>query len=316
MPTATTTTPSTTPTYTYRAQTDAGTKHWHLGAVEGDAKCFCGTLLMTAGDTRKFALKVPEAERQYRVSDQLDRVDCRACIRNREWGYANGLPRPAPATPRGPRAARNAPLPTDAQYPAVPGARVADEHELARDIRRRRPQHARTLEATEAAALAADAAARTAETAAAPSTRRRRTPAATPAAEAPAVGSTRAPRRQSRASRSAELAREATARREALAADATASVDAIDAALAAAEVPAAEADCTLAVEAADAGLAVIAAAIAETTGEAPLLPAETPAPARRRAARPSRASRAAALVDAGLADSPADARAQLADMGE
>ena len=94
-------TTTTTPTRTYRAQSDAATKTWHLGAVELDARCVCGTLLMTPGDTRKFALRLPEAERRYEVSDDLTRVTCGACRRNRAWGEASAAaaapPAPAPA---------------------------------------------------------------------------------------------------------------------------------------------------------------------------------------------------------------------------
>ena len=94
------TTATTTPTY--RAQSDAATKTWHLGAEERGERCFCGTVLIHPGDTRKLALKVPEDQRQYEVSDDLTRVDCRACRRNRAWGEASA----AAAAPPAPAAAK------------------------------------------------------------------------------------------------------------------------------------------------------------------------------------------------------------------
>ena len=84
------------------------------------ARCFCGTVLIHPGDTRKLALKVPEDQRQYEVSDDLTRVDCRACRRNRAWGEASAaaaapparLPRSGPGSrgqqPGAGQAARNA----------------------------------------------------------------------------------------------------------------------------------------------------------------------------------------------------------------
>ena len=83
---------TTTPTYHYRAQTDAGTKHWHLGAAETDAKCVCGTRLMTPDDTRAFALKLAADKRKCDTSDDLTLVSCGACMRGSAWKEA------APAT--------------------------------------------------------------------------------------------------------------------------------------------------------------------------------------------------------------------------
>ena len=51
---------TTTPSFTYRAQTDASTKTWHLGADEKGELCVCGRKLMAPGDTREFAAKVPD----------------------------------------------------------------------------------------------------------------------------------------------------------------------------------------------------------------------------------------------------------------
>ena len=79
---------TTTPTYTYRAQTDAGTKHWHLGAAETGAKCVCGTRLMTPDDTRAFALKLAADKRRYDTSDDLTLVSCGACMRGSAWKEA------------------------------------------------------------------------------------------------------------------------------------------------------------------------------------------------------------------------------------
>jgi hypothetical protein len=86
---------TTTTTYRYRAQTDATIKTWHLGAAERDNVCFCGTKLMTPDDTRAFALKVPAEKRKYETSDDLTRVTCGSCKRNRDWSRANGAERPA-----------------------------------------------------------------------------------------------------------------------------------------------------------------------------------------------------------------------------
>jgi len=101
------TTTTATPTYTYRAQTDPSTKHWHLGAAERDRKSFCGVELIAPDDTRPFARKVPEADRHMTVSDDLAKVTCGACKRNREYSYATGTAtRPAPAVPA-PRGTRS-----------------------------------------------------------------------------------------------------------------------------------------------------------------------------------------------------------------
>ena len=93
----------------YRALTDPATKTWHLGSVERGELCYCGTRLMTPGDTRTFALKVPADARKFETSGDLSRVTCKACRRNRAWSQANGAAAapvaPAPAaTARKPRA--------------------------------------------------------------------------------------------------------------------------------------------------------------------------------------------------------------------
>jgi hypothetical protein len=87
---------STTPSY--RAQTDPTTKKWHLGSAERGTTSYCGVRLVDPGDTRPFALKVAEADRHIETSPELERVDCGACRRNREWKYAHGTARPEPAT--------------------------------------------------------------------------------------------------------------------------------------------------------------------------------------------------------------------------
>ena len=87
---------TTTPSFTYRAQTDQATKHWHLGAAETGAKCVCGTLLMSADDTRAFALKLAADKRRYDTSDDLTKVSCGACMRGSAWGAAKAAPEAAP----------------------------------------------------------------------------------------------------------------------------------------------------------------------------------------------------------------------------
>lgn len=96
---------TTTTTYEYRAQTDPTIKTWHLGAVERGAACFCGVRLLTPDDERAFALKVPAEKRQYETSDDLARVTCGSCKRNREWSRANGAERPAATATASPRRA-------------------------------------------------------------------------------------------------------------------------------------------------------------------------------------------------------------------
>jgi hypothetical protein len=256
---------TTTPTPTYVALTDAGTKHWHLGAIERAEVCYCGTRLMTPADTRKFALKVAAAERNYQTDTALDCIDCGACKRNREYRYAMGL-ETRPTTERAPRTSRrraNA-RPTTPASPAAATEAGMGESELATHTRNRRPQHRRTVTPDEAANLAADAAAtpEAAERAAAPSRRRS----------------------QSRADRAHAKQEADRARRDALAASAGTTV------------------------------ANIEAAIAEATGEPTVT--ETVAAAATATRRPRRASKVTALVDSGLATDAADARAQLADMGE
>ena len=90
---------TTTPSFTYRAQTDASTKTWHLGSDEKGELCVCGVRLMTPADVRKFAQKYPSDERVYTTSADLGAVTCRACQRTREWTTATGVPRPAATSP-------------------------------------------------------------------------------------------------------------------------------------------------------------------------------------------------------------------------
>jgi hypothetical protein len=200
-----------TPTYTYRAQTDVATKNWHLGAEETGAKCFCGTVLMTPEDRRKFALKVAAAERGFQIDTALDCITCGACKRNREYKYATGLEtRPATTTTR--RRSNRAPARQAPESPTAAAEARMGEAELAAHTRNRRREHRATMSTAEAAALA-EAAAATPEAAdaAAPPSRRR--------------GKSRADRAQAKA----EADR---ARREALTADAGTTVAAIEAAIA------------------------------------------------------------------------------------
>jgi len=271
-------TTTTAPSPTYVAVTDPGTKHWHLGALERAEVCYCGTRLMTPTDTRKFALKVPAAERNYQVDTALDCIDCGACKRNREYRYATGLEtRPATTTPTRRRTRRAAPAPVPApETPTAAAEARMGESELASHTRNRRREHTRTVTPAEAAEMANGAAERNADHAAPPSRRRR-------------------PSKADRAHAAAERDRE---RREALTAGADATVAAIEAAVAEAtgEPP------VTASALAEAGLSPASAAAA--------------ADAVNTARRPRRGSKAAALVDSGLATDAADARAQLADMGE
>jgi hypothetical protein len=279
-----------TPTPTYRAVTDPATKNWHLGSVELGPRCYCGTVLMTPGDTRKFALKVDSSERMFEAREDLSVVTCGACKRNREYAYAMGTAeRPATTpTPR-PRRRRNAdPVAEqmEREVPRVPGAGVDNEHDLARVLRASLHGATATMTPDEAADLAGAAAEANTEQAVEPSRRpRRRRAAADATTETPAR-----PRRQSRASRANAQQDRDRARREALTAGADAALDAIDAAT----------DEVTAPTTASLQAAVNAAA-----------------PAWNRAvARTTRMSKTAALIDSGLATSRADARAQLADMGE
>jgi hypothetical protein len=91
---------TTTPPADYRAGTDPTVKHWHLTSVERGNQCFCGAVLIWSGDTRKVALKVAEASRNYELSEDLTRVTCGACKRSREYAYATGAAtRPEPVEP-------------------------------------------------------------------------------------------------------------------------------------------------------------------------------------------------------------------------
>jgi hypothetical protein len=83
---------TTTTTFAYRAQTDPTIKTWHLGAAEREHVCFCGVKLLHPGDARKFAAKIPADQRGYETSDDLTRVSCGACKRNREYAKATAAP--------------------------------------------------------------------------------------------------------------------------------------------------------------------------------------------------------------------------------
>ncbi len=100
---------TTTTTYDYRAQTDPTIKTWHLGAVERGAASFCGVKLLTPGDTRAFALKVPAEKRDYQTDPDVAKVTCGACKRSREYAKATAAPL-AEATP-----SRRAPEPPPRQ---------------------------------------------------------------------------------------------------------------------------------------------------------------------------------------------------------
>jgi hypothetical protein len=90
---------TTTAAPTYQAITDPTIKTWHLGSAERQNKAFCGTVLIWPADTRKVAVKVAREDRHHEHSDDLTKVTCGACKRNREWGYATGATtRPAPTT--------------------------------------------------------------------------------------------------------------------------------------------------------------------------------------------------------------------------
>ncbi len=105
------------PSFTYRAQTDKATKTWHLGAAEKDAVCFCGTRLLVAGDERKIAARIPADQRQYETSDDLSKVSCGACRRNRAWSQANGIAT-APLAPASAATARKPRARTGTASPA------------------------------------------------------------------------------------------------------------------------------------------------------------------------------------------------------
>jgi len=92
-------TASNTAPVTYVAITDASIKTWHLSTPDRTNVAFCGTKLMTPGDTRKFAAKWPSDERVYTTDPDVGKVTCGACKRNREYKYATGAAtRPAPTT--------------------------------------------------------------------------------------------------------------------------------------------------------------------------------------------------------------------------
>ena len=81
---------TTTTTARWRAQTDPSIKTWHLGTEELGARCVCGTKLIEPDDTRAFALKVPAEKRHYETSDDLERVTCGSCRKNRAFKNATG----------------------------------------------------------------------------------------------------------------------------------------------------------------------------------------------------------------------------------
>jgi hypothetical protein len=88
-------------TTAYKAITDPSIKRWHLGTAERANVSVCGSVLITPGDTRPWAMKVAEADRNYTASDDLTLVGCGLCKRTREYAYATGAAeRPAPATRR------------------------------------------------------------------------------------------------------------------------------------------------------------------------------------------------------------------------
>jgi hypothetical protein len=128
---------TTATTTAYRAQTDAGTKRWHLGTAEKANVCLCGARLMVPGDTRAFALKVPAEARDYQTSEDLSLVTCGACRKNREYVKAT----------------------TTAEATAQATAH-AQSHPAATSTRRARAQRA-TVSEPEAAAMAETAAAAT-----------------------------------------------------------------------------------------------------------------------------------------------------------
>ena len=163
----TTTTPP-TPTADYRAGTDPTLKNWHLTSVERGNQCFCGAVLIWSGDTRKVALKVPEATRNYELSEDLTRVTCGACKRSREYGYATGtatrpVPEPATVTPArrgGRRAAGQLPAEPHASGIAAAAADANADANAAPSKRRRKSRADRANEqqqrdAAKAAATAA-----------------------------------------------------------------------------------------------------------------------------------------------------------------
>ena len=73
---------TTTTTARYRAQTDPSTKTVHIGSASRDNVCLCGIKLITADDTRPFALKVPADQRHYTTGPDLATATCRACKRS------------------------------------------------------------------------------------------------------------------------------------------------------------------------------------------------------------------------------------------
>jgi len=181
-----------TTTTTYRAQTDPTTKNWHLGTVEAGPKSVCGVTLITPDDTRAFARKVADDKRHFETSDELERVTCGSCRRNREWGYAHGAARPADRQPATTTRRRAGSRRRPATVEATPETRT---------------------DPTGADASAGAAAEANADAAAAPSTTARK-------------------RRQSRADKAAAKTAADRQRREALAAEADATVANIEAAVA------------------------------------------------------------------------------------
>jgi hypothetical protein len=116
--------------YTYRAQTDPSTKHWHLGAVERGLTSFCGNQAITPEDTRPWALRVPLERRHIETADEIALVDCGKCLRLKEWGYAHGTPRPAETT--GTRRTRRSPATTHASAASIEAAMEAGSASLTR----------------------------------------------------------------------------------------------------------------------------------------------------------------------------------------
>jgi hypothetical protein len=135
--------PNTTPTY--RAQTDPTTKKWHLGSAERGTTSYCGVRLIDPDDTRAFAQKVQRTERQIETADDLSRVDCGACKRNREYKYATGTAtRPEPRTPATARTRSRQAAATREAAANDPGSRSLTRAEAAELAAAAADEHAET----------------------------------------------------------------------------------------------------------------------------------------------------------------------------
>lgn len=153
---------TTTATADYRAGTDPTLKNWHLTSVERGNNCFCGAVLIWSGDTRKVALKVPEASRDFTLDADLTKVTCGACKRSREYAYATGTatrpetPEPSATTParrRGRRATGELPAePHVTELTAAAAATAAENGTTAAPstaARTRKPRKSRADRANE-----------------------------------------------------------------------------------------------------------------------------------------------------------------------